>query len=324
MGTKKLAQEWNLTIDQDLRDLLPRDPESVEMLKTQLLNDGCRDKLVAWKKGNVLVDGHTRFDICSDNDIPFDVLFMDFDSKADAMMWARDNQKCRRNMTKPELIEVGHKIENVIRAEAKERQKATLKQNVSTDVENLPQREDGKSRDKLGAMAGVSGKTYEKGVHVLEHAPEPIKEAWKKEVISTDAAYRATKLPEEKQQSVIEAIENGKNVKTEVSKVLRQQKSVAPVEVVESPEDRLARIASIADPCTSDESLRNSIFGSPEPYNADDLISEIVDNSIDFERLLKTLINTRIGMVGGDSVKQRVRDAITGIIERLETLKKEI
>ncbi len=50
----------------------------------------------------------------------------------------------------------------------------TLKQNAGKDREgNLPQRDDtGRTRDKVAAALGVSGKTYEKAKQVVEAAEE--------------------------------------------------------------------------------------------------------------------------------------------------------
>lgn len=50
---------------------------------------------------------------------------------------------------------------------------------MKTDpVQNSAQGNSGKSRDKLADLAHVSHHTYERGVDILENAPEPVKKAW--------------------------------------------------------------------------------------------------------------------------------------------------
>ena len=68
-------------------------------------------------------------------------------------------------------IQLVRRFEDIVRAEAKERQEATRfgGGNISTTI--------GKARDELGAMADVSGRTYERGKRILDEAPEPIKTA---------------------------------------------------------------------------------------------------------------------------------------------------
>lgn len=62
-----------------------------------------------------------------------------------------------------------------------EREKARERQGTRTDiVENLPQSEEGKSRDKIGDRIGMSGKSYETGKKVLETI-DKLKEEGKEE-----------------------------------------------------------------------------------------------------------------------------------------------
>ena len=56
-------------------------------------------------------------------------------------------------------------MNDAVKAKAEERRLNTLKQNKTTEVETFPPR---KSRDELGAMANVSGKTYEHAVGVID------------------------------------------------------------------------------------------------------------------------------------------------------------
>ena len=66
-------------LDDEFRRLIPP-PATAERegLEQLLLRDGCRDALVVWKGHDVLLDGYTRHSICTEHDLPFRVVEMDF------------------------------------------------------------------------------------------------------------------------------------------------------------------------------------------------------------------------------------------------------
>lgn len=300
---KKMACEWQLTVDPDLRDLLIFDGDNheqrVKMLEAQIIEEGCRDPLVVWRETGIIVDGNTRYDICLRNNISFAAVFMHFDSKSEAMQWAKENQANRRNMTTPQSIEVAHKIEGQIRAEAEERLHLSQGRGKK-GVPNLAQvSENGRSRDKLADMAGVGHTTYQKGTHILDNAPEPIKQAWKSEALSTDAAYQATKLPEERQRKIIDEAELGeKPIKQIVNDAIKAEREVGYMQE-----------AAVA-------------FSSGEAYNLDNLVEEVIENGEDCVDAIRTQIETRITLF--DSAGGRIADAIDKIINSFVELKREV
>ena len=300
-SVKKLAQEWQLTVDKDLHDLLvfPGDEQRIKMLEGQIVEEGCRDPLVVWRETGIIVDGNTRYDICLRNNIPFAVVFMHFDNKSGAMQWAKDNQSNRRNMTIPQSIEVMHKIEYQIKADAEKRMLAGKKQDP---VPNLAQGSaTGRSRDKLADMAGVGHTTYQKGTHILDNAPEPIKQAWKSEALSTDAAYQATKLPEEIQRKIIDEAERGENpIKQIVNDAIRAEKE--------------------GEKCDMQEAAR--AFSSGEAYNLDNLVDEVIENGEDCVDAIRVHIETRITLFSEAS--GRIAEAIDRIIKAFSDLKEEV
>ena len=105
------------------------------------------------------------------------------------------NQLSRRNLNDFQRIEIVRKCEDTVKAQAKKRQgtRNDLEENIQ---EKLP--ECSQSRDTLGAMAGVSGKTYEHAVEVLDNAPEEVVQAVRKGDISINKAYTDMKKAEKK------------------------------------------------------------------------------------------------------------------------------
>ena len=81
-----------------------------------------------------------------------------------------------------------------------------------------------KSRDTLGAMAGVSGSTYEHAIAVLDNAPESVIDATRKKELSINAAYEVTKMDSDKQQEISERISSGEKPSKVIADV-KQKKS---------------------------------------------------------------------------------------------------
>lgn len=193
------SRESELIIDPEFKNLIPPlTAEEYAGLEESILQDGCRDALIVW--GKTLIDGHNRYDICTRYGIPFGTTEMYFKDRDDAKLWMMKNQLARRNLNDFQRIEITHKCEASVKAKAEEIRLANLCQN--TEPENLPAR--GDTRDVLGAMAGVSGKTYEHAVKVLNTAQAETLDALRRGEMSINQAYNAIKL-EEKKQQIVEA-----------------------------------------------------------------------------------------------------------------------
>lgn len=190
-----------IVIDKEFQALIP--PLTVEEydgLEKSILADGCRDALVLW--GDILVDGHNRYEICTTHDVPFQTVQKDFAGRDDAKLWMMRNQLARRNLNDFQRIEITHKCEGAVRTKAAERQQASRfggvgKFSLAT----------GQARDELGAMAGVSGKTYEHAVKVLNTAPQETLDALRRGEMSIDRAYKEIKR-EVKRQDIQRAQES--------------------------------------------------------------------------------------------------------------------
>lgn len=67
-------------------------------LEQSLLAEGCRDALVLW--GNVLVDGHNRYGICRQHNLPFRTVQNErFQSMEDVHLWMIDQHLGRRSVS---------------------------------------------------------------------------------------------------------------------------------------------------------------------------------------------------------------------------------
>ena len=86
-----------LKIDPQFKNLiLPLWKKEYLQLENNLLANGCREALTSWK--GILIDGHSRYEICMRHQIPFHVVEMNFACREEAVAWICANQLGRRNL----------------------------------------------------------------------------------------------------------------------------------------------------------------------------------------------------------------------------------
>ena len=257
-----------MKIDAEFESLIPSlTSEEYSGLEASIIAEGCRDALVCWN--DILIDGHNRYKICIKYNISFNVIQRDFVNRNEVLLWIMRNQLSRRNLTDFQRVEIVRKCEEAIKAQARERQFATQfggGGNISTPI--------GKSRDELGKMAGVSGKTYEHAAEVIDEAPESVIEATRKNELSINSAYEVVKMPFEEQQEISTRIENGENPKSVVKEVLKRphvsynsgnSEWYTPAEYIELAHEVMGNID--LDPASSE--IANKIVQAKKYYTAE-------------------------------------------------------
>jgi len=92
-----------LTIDAQFQSLIaPLTPQEFDLLKAQILEQGCLQPLCVWKtedKRRILLDGHNRHRICSEHNLPFNTVNVRLASRDHAKLWILEHQAGRRNLT---------------------------------------------------------------------------------------------------------------------------------------------------------------------------------------------------------------------------------
>lgn len=87
-----------LTIDPRIQAwIAPLAADELDLLEASIAAEGCRDALIAW--GDVLIDGHHRYEICRRLGKSFRVTSREFADRDHAEVWVRENQAARRNLT---------------------------------------------------------------------------------------------------------------------------------------------------------------------------------------------------------------------------------
>ena len=177
---------YELKINERLEHVMPPLQEmELEILTQSLLAEGCRDPLVVWEETGELVDGHNRYRICRENNIPFAVTEISFSSLGEAIAWSIRNQIGRRNLTPFQRCEMVLPFEAELKAEAKKRQCRKSALNGNSGMTGM------KTRDILADMAGVSHGSLEMVKKTLQKADMETLRRVRKGEISIHYAWKS-------------------------------------------------------------------------------------------------------------------------------------
>ena len=99
MGKNRGAKlMYSLIIDKEFRQLSPRlSPKDHKKLEKSILKNGCHEPICVWN--NIIIDGHSRFEICTLNNIPFSIAYIFMKSRESAIVWICTNQLRNHNIS---------------------------------------------------------------------------------------------------------------------------------------------------------------------------------------------------------------------------------
>ena len=164
----------NITINNELLQYIdPLTANEYAALERSLLAEGCRDALVLW--GEVLVDGHNRYEICRKHGIEFKIVQnTSFASIDDVMLWMIDNQLGRRSVTDFQRGVLALRKRDIIAARVKSEMDASIESKDASAYEPVGDgaakpAEDAatpaipsasiKTREDIARVAGISSNT---------------------------------------------------------------------------------------------------------------------------------------------------------------------
>lgn len=113
----------------------------------------------------VLIDGHNRFEICTRNDIDYETVEIDFDSRDEAKIWIIQNQFGRRNLQPFTRTNLALQLEPLIAKKAKENQ------GKRNDLPQISAECSIETRTEIAKVADVSHDTVAK-VKIINKAVE--------------------------------------------------------------------------------------------------------------------------------------------------------
>ncbi len=216
----------NIIVNEDLRAYIdPLTEDEYAALERSILAEGCRDALVLW--GEVLIDGHNRYSICSRHGLPFQtVQNTRFTSMEDVHLWMIDQHLGRRSVSdfqrgvlalrKKEILEARRLA--VLDDPAPE---APVEAAAAPDAA-LPPPPPLKSREAIARAARISSATVSQIEKIQKAAAPELVAAVKSGEVSISAAAVIADLPAEEQAA---AAAGGKKELRQAAKRVRESRS---------------------------------------------------------------------------------------------------
>lgn len=220
----------------------------------------------------VIVDGHQRHRAATELGVSEIQAFVQpFETEAQEVEYLAAAAQMRRHLSDFQRVTLARAYEAYFRPMAEERQKAgkTLGSNdpkVSADER--------KTTAQAAKAVGLSDATYKRGKAVQEKAPAPVVEAYKREELSTNAAYELTRAPD----PVGKAIESGE---IDVHQGLRVLKDKQLKKDVETGAKTVMEAVSVADMMKKQREQREAEMGEKEAYAMQSALQKIMDIDVD-------------------------------------------
>jgi len=234
----------DLKIDPELKDLIPPLTEGeYASLKESIERDGCREPLTIWKGQDIILDGHNRYQICTELQAPFKIVEIELPDRTAAKIWMIRNQKGRRNLEESQWAMLAVKLEALYAEEAKGRMGSR------TDLgQSLGQGEFGRSAEKAAKDMGVSHQTVSYAKKVSSKGIPALVKLVESGYASVSSAARATSLPAKTQMKIVEKAQTQikEGERPNIAGIIRE---IAPKAIKDSPDDVLERSRNDLNAC---------------------------------------------------------------------------
>ena len=188
---------YDLIVDEELRDYIPPLSQvEFDLLRESIIEEGCNEPLSVWN--GTIVDGHNRYKICHENNIPFEYREMSFDSKQDAMFWMAKRQLGRRNLKSFQRCELVYPLERQITEEVEKKRRAAIssaRKGMKTGSDLNQSRRTG---DYMSEYADVSRTIWQMSKLLIETVDDDVKKELRSGKLSINKAYQEIKDQEKK------------------------------------------------------------------------------------------------------------------------------
>ena len=224
-----------IIIDLEFKSLIPPLTQDEYSLLDESIAESrnCYNPLIIWldsEHNGILIDGYNCYEICNKYDVPFNVEFLDFNSREEAKLWIINNQLGRRNLSDAMKIKLASQKNEYLKALAKENQsraggdKAVLTETTKAVDKPI------NVRKAIANDAGVSEDTVRKYNKIVsEGTPELIRQV-ENGKIKIGTAYKELYLPKSTQYDKKQDIEPIENFRQDFSnastKFIGQLKSI--------------------------------------------------------------------------------------------------
>jgi len=175
----------DVVVDPEFRSLCPPlAARQKKLLEESLVLEGCRDALVVWPVGNLLLDGHHRLEICTRRGIAYKVVRVELSTRDAALRWIVRHQLARRNLNLFERIELVLHLEEGLRKEARRRQgrRTDLRGDAAPSLD---------VRREMAQLADVGASTYSTVKEIHARADAALLARLRRGEVSIHQAYLA-------------------------------------------------------------------------------------------------------------------------------------
>ena len=240
----------NITVNEELLAYIdPLTPDEHEALERSLLAEGCRDALVLW--GDVLVDGHNRYGICTRHGIAFHtVQNTAFKSLDDVHLWMIDQHLGRRSVSDFQRGVLALRKKDILTART-----APAATSGTVVTEGSPPWDESDpdtlvpapvlarpdtllTREAIAKAARISSNTIVQIERIQKSATPELLAAVKSGTISINTAATVASLPVEAQ---VVAVAGGKKELQQAARQVREARAVTRTEP-ETPQGLIARL----------------------------------------------------------------------------------
>ncbi|CAP43275.1 ParB N-terminal domain-containing protein [Bordetella petrii] len=261
----------SIQINEELRTYIdPLSADEYAALERSLLAEGCRDALVLW--GDVLVDGHNRYELCRKHGIEFKTIQNTrFASLEDVKLWMIENHLGRRSVSDFQRGVLALRKKEILQArrqaqQAQAEQDASQGEAAAQPAEPAP----ALSRQALARAARVSSNTLGQIEKIHKAAAPELVRAVKAGDISINAAAAVASLPAQQQ---VAAAAEGRKALRELARQARQARAAsrdetgappaadAPAEAIEDYPAEVARLRRLVAALTEErDALKKKVM----------------------------------------------------------------
>lgn len=142
-----------------------------------------------------MVDGHSRYRICRENNIEFKIAEKEFDNIEDVKIWVIHNQFGRRNLSAYDRSVLALKLEDIFKEMAKKKQSEG-----GGAVPKISSEAPMETREKLAKAARVSFDTINKVKLIEEKATEEQKQSIRDNEASINQVFKQIKSEARKKE----------------------------------------------------------------------------------------------------------------------------
>ena len=229
----------DIVVNEELKAYIePLTPEEYEALERSILLEGCRDALVLW--GNVLVDGHNRYGICSKHGLPYQTVQNPrFKSLEDVHLWMIDQHLGRRSISDFQRGVLALRKREIV-AGRRTRQAAPEAETAApaavAEAVAAPAQEALETREALAKAARLSSNQVLLIEKIQKQGAPELVAAVKAGAISINAAATVATLPAAEQAAAAAAgAEELKQAAKRVREAKRKAPAASPAPEAETP-----------------------------------------------------------------------------------------